>query len=156
MLATLLAEMDGVGHIGQGRVGGQVFVIATSTVEDGRGLALDTALLRPGRLELSIAVPLPSRADVVEALPALVQQWQGGGGDRPQVKVEEGLWEWVGQAAQCPPWNMATLQQLVQESIVQAGAAHDSAGHWAGVALRVGRDHVRSAAQEIGMSCEGE
>jgi SpoVK/Ycf46/Vps4 family AAA+-type ATPase len=52
LLATLLTELDGVGDAGR------VLVIGATN----RVAALDAALLRPGRLELHIAVPSPDEA----------------------------------------------------------------------------------------------
>lgn len=58
ILATLLTEMDGV-------AGAEGILVVAAT---NRPHALDPALLRPGRLELHIHVPLPDEAGRVEIL----------------------------------------------------------------------------------------
>jgi DNA polymerase III delta prime subunit len=62
VLSTLLNEMDGVSSGGGGgsAAGPQVLIVAcTNRLE-----AIDSALLRPGRLEVHIAVGLPSATDI--------------------------------------------------------------------------------------------
>ena len=82
LLTTLLNELDGVG--GDGSQGAPVLVIATASTDAkteraeqhgdratiaGR-LGLDAALLRVGRLEVHVRVPLPSAADRLAILKA--------------------------------------------------------------------------------------
>jgi hypothetical protein len=82
LLTTLLNELDGVG--GDGSQGAPVLVIATASTDGktergeqhgdraaiaGR-LGLDAALLRVGRLEVHVRVPLPSEADRLAILKA--------------------------------------------------------------------------------------
>jgi ATP-dependent 26S proteasome regulatory subunit len=82
LLTTLLNELDGVG--GDGSQGAPVLVIATASTDAiterselqsdrtaiaGR-LGLDAALLRVGRLEVHVRIPLPSEADRLAILKA--------------------------------------------------------------------------------------
>lgn len=56
LLSTLLVEMDGVGSSGAGAA--PVTVIAATNHSD----LLDEAILRPGRLDLHVELPLPDQA----------------------------------------------------------------------------------------------
>ena len=60
LLSTLLNEMDGISSTHKSNV---IVVACTNRLE-----SLDTALLRPGRLEEHIALTLPSQADAVAIL----------------------------------------------------------------------------------------
>ena len=55
VLSALLQEMDGLG----GELGGRVIVVGATN----RPQALDSALTRPGRFDVHIAVPLPNSAE---------------------------------------------------------------------------------------------
>lgn len=66
MVNQLLTEMDGF------RKDEQVFVIGTTNFAE----ALDSALLRPGRFELSIQVPYPSDEDRLDILEIYRQKFQ--------------------------------------------------------------------------------
>jgi SpoVK/Ycf46/Vps4 family AAA+-type ATPase len=61
VLSTLLNEMDGVSSSGGGSAAGPKVLIVACT---NRLAAIDSALLRPGRLEVHIAVGLPSATDI--------------------------------------------------------------------------------------------
>lgn len=173
LVATLLAETDGVGHMhsssrsAAGGVGGDskggrgatVCVIGTCTVPPGASPALDAALMRPGRLELSLCVPYAGVEGVVSACEAVAREWAHRGG--PRMQVQEGLWVEVAHAITCPPWTLPSVRTLVYESIVQAVAeAHRADGgplgmdahHWRPVQLAA--RHVLKAAREVGHRLE--
>jgi SpoVK/Ycf46/Vps4 family AAA+-type ATPase len=62
ILTTFLNEMDGIAS-GVGSQGGVLVVACTNRLE-----AIDTALLRPGRLDEHVYIPLPRAVDVLEML----------------------------------------------------------------------------------------
>jgi SpoVK/Ycf46/Vps4 family AAA+-type ATPase len=62
ILTTFLNEMDGISS-GVGSQGGVLVVACTNRLE-----AIDAALLRPGRLDEHVHIPLPLMVDVLEML----------------------------------------------------------------------------------------
>jgi hypothetical protein len=123
LLATLLSEMDGL----QGC--GGVLLVATATVLDGTPLPLDAALLRPGRLDVCLAVGGAGAADREALLSPL----------------GEGLAVWA--AGVTGGWDAHSLSRLVSRARVEGARRADGEGlgEW-----RVGRGDVERAAAWLG------
>ncbi|KAL2073343.1 hypothetical protein VTL71DRAFT_10667 [Oculimacula yallundae] len=97
---TLLTELDGLGS----RAG--IYVIAATNRPD----MIDQAMLRPGRLGLSVFVDLPTKADRVEILKALYVKALPGSPEEELAALKE-----VAEDDRCTDFSGADLWSLQQE-----------------------------------------
>ena len=118
ILGTLLTEMDGA------QAAHGVIVIAATN----RREALDPALLRPGRLELHIAVPLPDAAGRLEILRVHTEAMQlAGDVDLVALAADSATAGWSGAqlANLCREAGMHALREDL--TAATAGARHFAA-----------------------------
>lgn len=84
ILSTLLNEMDGISN----SVQQEVLVVAATN----RLTALDAALLRPGRLQEHVFIPLPTKSDCFDILTLRLKDWSVDG-DLDLNQIAEDLFE---------------------------------------------------------------
>ncbi|RVE74275.1 hypothetical protein OJAV_G00020270 [Oryzias javanicus] len=104
----LLTEMDGL------ETRRQVFIMAATNRPD----IIDPAVLRPGRLDKTLYVGLPSPADRCAILLAITK-----GGTMPQLDPDVHLEE-IASDERCSSFSGADLTALVREASVNALKAH--------------------------------
>jgi ribosome biogenesis ATPase len=98
----LLTELDGM----ESRK--NVFVVGATNRPD----IIDAAMLRPGRLEKLLYVPLPSPADRLQILRAVTKE-------RPRMASEVSL-QLVASDARCAGFSGADISALVREAAMAA------------------------------------
>uniref|UniRef100_A0A7S2T6E0 AAA+ ATPase domain-containing protein n=1 Tax=Chloropicon primus TaxID=1764295 RepID=A0A7S2T6E0_9CHLO len=117
----LLTEMDGTDSRSQ------VYLIATTNRPD----IIDPALLRPGRLDKLLYVPLPKGGERVSIMETCLQK----------VPVQPGLdWKSVLASDACSGFSGADIAALVRESAVAALKSD---------ALAVGEGHLKTALANV-------
>lgn len=177
LLATLLNELDGVGGARTDASSPAlppplVVVVATATGDSGGAWGVDAALLRPGRLEVHVALHAPAeddRAAILAASPAAVDLARGAA-DAAEGPVD-GL---VGAAAPLDTallfalaratagWSAAHVAALLPEAALLAatggGDTDDEDSSHAQVAApgaRITLEHITEAASLAGRPFSG-
>lgn len=125
-LNALLAEMDGFADNT-----GLVVVAATNRLD-----SLDEALVRPGRFDRKVHVPLPGREDRVKILQVHVKK-------RPNVQANLEHW-----ADQTQGFSGADLEGLVNEAAIEA--ARQNADQITDQEFAKARDRILLGARDLG------
>ncbi|KAM3571835.1 hypothetical protein VYU27_006133 [Nannochloropsis oceanica] len=130
----LLTEMDGL----EGRR--HVFVIAATN----RPELIDPAMLRPGRLDKLLYVPLPGPEDRASILQAVCR---GVAIDRKEVDLDE-----VGRDGRAEGYSGADMAALVHEAGIEVLREGRENGRKEGRKLMVGRRHFEAAFGKVSPS----
>jgi len=122
----LLTEMDGLDRRNE------IFVIAATNRPD----MIDPAMLRPGRLDKCLYVPLPDLEDRIDILTTLIKRTP----TKPDVDIVK-----VGSDPRCEGFSGADLAALVKEAAIYAlSTAPPEEQH-----VKVGMEHFEKAYTKV-------